>query len=349
MTRSVRLLRLGRTSARNELATVAAVMRAVADARDGRRPWSALVMAELSGPVEALGRWQAGGSVGGALAESFVRRWTGGHGTMYGDGILSLCVVLPDPDAWLEEASPLAGERLLNRYARGLVRGFSHLGLQAAYPGRDFVTIARKNGAYLSAERDARGVVLVQGIVAVETEHVLEDAVPGAGLPHPPPPTALAEEIDDADFERVQKALAEGFAGQFRLDLEGWDAADAARSLAIDEKGLLPLVSAEADPAASLARGAEVEIPIGTLEAFAALDVRGKLARVGFAADWIAASASVAALEAALAGVAPERAALQKAVAPVLADPAHFFIGITSPDPVVEAVLSAAAAATKSG
>ncbi len=302
-------------------------------------------MAELSGPVEALGRWQAGGNVGGSLAESFVRRWTGGHGTMYGDGILSVCAVLPDPDAWLEEAAPLPGERLLNRYARGLVRGFTHLGLQAAYPGRDFVTVSRKNGAYLSAERDARGVVLVQSIVAVETEHVLEDAGPAGALPHPPPPTALAEEIDDADFERVQKALAEGFAGQFRLDLEEWDATAAARSLAIDEKSLLPIVSPEADAAASMARGAEVEIPIGTLEAFAALDGRGRLARVSFAADWIADSAGVAALEAALAGIAPERTALAKAVGAVVADPRHFFIGLASPDPVVEAVLSAAAAA----
>jgi hypothetical protein len=348
MTRQVRLLRVGEVTARRELATVAAVMRAVAEARDGGEPFGALVLSDLSGHTEALGRWQVPGEISGELAESFVRRWTGGHGTVYGDGILSVCVVLPEPAAWLDEPGPLRADRVLNRYARGLLRGISRLGVQAAYPGRDFLTVSRKNAAYLSAERDSRGVLLVQAVVGVETEHALEPEPPlGAGLPPLPRPTTLAEELDDADVSaHVQTAIAEGYAAQFRLDLVEFPAA-AATALAIDEAALLPVTPPDGDDESGLFRGAEVEIPIGSLEAFVAVGPKGRLERVRLAGDWIAGSAGVAALEAELAGAAPERPVLAKLVAPIVADPEHLFIGIDSPDCIVEAVLRAAAAAAR--
>jgi hypothetical protein len=346
MTREVRLLRVGEVDARRELATVAAVMRAVAEARDRGAPFGALVMADLSGNTEALGRWQAPGDVTGPLLESFVRRWTGGHGTVYGDGILSVCAVLPEPGAWLEEPGPLPADRALNRYSRGLLRGISRLGVQAAYPGRDFLTVSRRNAAYLSAERDARGVLLVQAVLAVETEYALEAEPPlGAGLPPVPPPTTLAEELDDADISpHLQTAIAEGYAAQFRLDLAEWPAEEAGRALAADPGPLLAVVPPD-EERLSFARGEEVEIPIGSLEAFARVGPKGRLERVRLAGDWIAGSAGVAALEAALAGALPERPTLAKLVAPIVADPAHLFIGIDSPDSIVEAVLRAAAAA----
>jgi hypothetical protein len=348
MTREVRLLRVGKVPARRELATVAAVMRAVADARDRGRPFSALVLAELSGNTEALGRWQVAGEASPLLA-SFVRRWTGGHGTVYGDGILSVCAVLPDPGAWLDEPGPLPADRVLNRYSRGLLRGISRLGVQAAYPGRDFLTVSRKNAAYLSAERDAHGVLLVQGVIAVETEHTLELEPPlGAGLPPVPPPTTLAEELDDADVcSHVQTAIAEGYAAQFRLDLVEWPTDAAAAELAPDEDALVPVLEPDGGEESRLARGDEVEIPIGTLEAFARVGAKGRLERVRLAGDWIADSAGVAGIEAALAGARPERAELAKLVAPIVGDPAHLFIGIDSPDCIVDAVLRAAAAAER--
>jgi hypothetical protein len=342
MTREVRLLRAGEVSARRELATVAAVMRAVADARDRGAPFGGLVMADLSGNTEALGRWQVPGDLSGPLRESFVRRWTGGHGTVYGDGILSVCAVLPEPGAWLDEAGPLPAERALNRYSRGFLRGISRLGVQAAYPGRDFLTVSRRNAGYLSAERDARGVLLVQAVLAVDTEYTLEAEPPlGAGLPPVPAPTTLAEELDERDVSgHVQTAIAEGFAAQFRLDLEAWT--DGELPLAPDEGALPPLV-----PEDELVSGEEVEIPIGSLEAFVRLGPKGRLDRVRLAGDWIADSAGVAALEAALVGAAPERSALAKLVAPIVVDPAHLFIGIDSPDCIVEVVLRAAAAAER--
>ncbi len=345
MTREVRLLRVGEVSARRELAIVASVMRAVADARDRGAPFGALVMAELLGNTEALGRWQVPGDVSGPLLESFVRRWTGGHGTVYGDGILSVCAVLPEPGAWLEEAGPLPADRALNRYSRGLLRGISRLGVQAAYPGRDFLTVSRRNAGYLSAERDQRGVLLVQAVLAVDTEYTLEAEPPlGVGLPPVPAPTTLAEELDERDVcGHVQTAIAEGFAAQFRLDLGEWPAADAARVLESDDVALPPVIPAEDD----LARGAELDIPIGSLEAFARVGAKGLLERVRLAGDWIANSAGVSALEAALVGAPPERAALAKLVAPIVADPAHLFIGIDSPDCIVEVVLRAAAAAQR--
>ena len=68
-----------------------------------------------------------------------------------------------------------------------------------------------------------------------------------------------------------------------------------------------------------------------------------------FASEWIADSPGVAALARALQGSPLERGALTERAAPVLADPAHFFLGLDSVASVVACVLEAGAAARAGG
>jgi hypothetical protein len=344
MSHPTRLVRLGRIGAAEELAAVGEVMRQVAGARASGDARGALILAELVGDGCALGRYQAGDyAVGPHGQQGWVRRWTGGHTTAYGDGIVSVHAVLPDPSCWLDEPGPLPGDRLINRYARGVVRGLVQLGLQAAYTGRDFVTAERKRAGYVSAERDARGVTVFQSVLGVVTFYDMEaEPVAAPGLPPPPPPTRLVDEIDADDSDAlgsdVLEALAEGFAGQFRLEFEE------AKLEKIDPAGALSL---ERPEGAGLVRGEESAVPIGIVEAFAALDASGAIERVCLAGEWIADSAGVAALEQALVGVRPDPKALAPVVQRFLSDPQHFFIGVPSADPVVRAIASAARAAEK--
>ena len=351
MSGSVRLLRFGSLSPRRELAIVGRVMCETAEVRASGQagdPAGTLVLAALTGRGRALGRYQAlEEEQADASEDAWVRRWTGGHTTVYGDGVLSVSLILPGPGTWLDEPGELPGDRLLNRYVRGLVRGLSRLGLQTAYPGRDFVTVAKKRAAYLCCERDASGVVLVQAIVAAETPYPADpEPAPAEGLPAPPLPTTIADELDaDEVGTRLLEAIASGYATQFRLDVEESSAPAEEALPGGEEKQLLPLAHPPADEARLLFRGEPAVIPIGELETFVSLETDGRIARVRLAGDWIADSAGVAALEASLEGVPAERQSLAPVVERLLGDPAHFFIGVTSAEPIVEALLSGARAA----
>src|SRR5512147_1349500 len=85
-----RVIRLARVSPERELELVASLAQ--------RAGTAALVIAELTGDAASLGRFQR---VGRSLAKREVRRLTGGRSTLYGDGIVSLCALTPEPQAWL--------------------------------------------------------------------------------------------------------------------------------------------------------------------------------------------------------------------------------------------------------
>lgn len=329
--RSARLIRLAGVSPEREIGVVAGL---------AQRPGSAaLVVSELVGEAAALGRFQR---PGGSHAAHEQRRISGGRSTRYGDGIVSLCVLAPAPQAWLSETGVLSGSRLLNRLVRGLLSGLSRLGLAAIYPGRDFVTVNGRRIAYVSLSHEASGVLLFQAVLGVGAAYTTLEREPSwPGLPAAPEPTWLARERGPAPrFDRIASALAGGFAERFALVLEDAPlSSDEERAFA---RARLPLLFDAT--LAGLASAGAIATPIGALEALVALDAGGRLSRVRLHGDFMAAPPALEALEAALVGELPESPRVRKLCAAWLADPEALVIGLTDAAQLADGVARSALA-----
>jgi len=331
-----RVIRLARVVPERELAVVASLAQRAGSA--------ALVIAELTGNAASLGRFQR---VGGSLATREVRRLSGGRSTRYGEGIVSLCALAPEPQAWLDESGALSGPRLLNRLVRGLLAGLSRLGLPASYPGRDFVTANGRRLAYVSLSREASGVLLFQAVLGAGAPYTTEELEPSwPGLPAAPAPTSLTRERAPVpDFEAIASALAAGFADHFELALD-------AAPLSSDEERAFaaaappPLVDATL---AELRSGGAIATPIGDLEAYVALDAGGRLACVRLCGDWIAAQRELVALEALLVGELPGSARVRELCGTWLANPDSLVVGLTGASALADAVARSARAYSSFG
>ncbi len=331
----VRVIRLARVSPERELELVAGL---------ARRPGSAaLVVAELTGEAASLGRLQRAGS---SLAKHEVRRLSGGRSTRYGDGVVSLCALLPSPRAWFPEAGSLTGPRLLNRLVRGLLAGLSRLGLPASYPGRDFVSANGRRLAYVSLSREPSGVLLFQAVLGVGAPYTTEEREPSwPGLPLAPAASSLARErVPTPEFEPLASALCAGFAAKFELTLDDTPlTSDEARLFEADARP--PLVEAEL---AELSCAGALATPIGALEAHVALDAGGRLARVRLRGDWIAAQAELVELETTLVGERPGSVRVRELCTAWLANPASLVVGLIGASALADAIARSARAYSRS-
>ena len=315
----VRLIVLEEAAPATELGIVGALLAEISA--------GAIVIAALVGDAAALGRYQRPGRTGHTRE---VRRLTGGRSTLYGDGILSLSAVIPSSQAWLEEREELPGPRLLNRYVRGLLTALQSCGLQAVYPGRDFVSVAGRRVAYVTLERSDVGALVFQAVIGTACSYVVDDPGPDfQGLPTPPEATWIEREGGDLHSLR---ALAASYAGRFSLDL--FDAPTP------QPVGVPPL-----ERALPPHSGGAIPIPIGQLEAHVELAADGTLARLKLSGDWIASSAEVLMLERALVGKLPDPELLSRVIDRWLRLPGNLTIGLASATPVVEAIRSAASRA----
>jgi hypothetical protein len=326
--REVLLRRLAEIGAAGEIAASAGLAERVA--RERGRFAGALQLASFGGDAISLGRFQA-------ARPGAVRRATGGHAVACRAGVLSLVLALPGPAAWLDAPLPRL-DRLLNRYVRGLLAGLRGLGASASYPGRDVVRAGGRAVAYLSCERDARGVCLVQALLGVTASPAPErpEEWPGGAfspLAHAAPLFGAGDDRAGRTAEAIAAAYAQRHGLVFREEPPDELEREAARASISEER-------------AALRPGPERRIPIGTLRAEVRLGAAGELAAVRFASEWIADSPGVLALEGALAGAPRERGVLSQRIASVVSAPEHFFLGAGSAEGLVEAVLEAGARAT---
>lgn len=325
-----RVIRLACVSPERELALVAGLA--------GRPGTSALVISELAGDAAALGRVQRPGR---SHAARELRRLGGGRSTQYGDGMVSLCALLPAPQAWLDEQAELTGPRLLNRLVRGVLSGLSRLGLPASYPGRDFVVANRRRIAYVSLAREPSGVTLFQAVLGVGAPYTTAEREPSwPGLSAPPAATALARErVPAPDFEAIASALAAGFADRFSLALD--EAPLSSEEERASAASPPPLVDAEL---AALASASPIATPIGELEAHVALDADARLARVLLRGDFMAARAPLASLEADLVGALPGSARVRELCGAWLASPDSLVVGLAGASGLADAIARSARA-----
>jgi hypothetical protein len=276
---------------------------------------------------------------------NLVRRWTGGHATAYGDGILSISLILPGPSAWLPAAETIPAEKLLNRHVRGLLRAFSALGAPAFYPGRDCVTVAARPVAYVSCERDALGVCLVQAVVGLLRPYRAgKNAPPAPGAEAEAQAASLAELVRGPEDlgERVGDAVLGAYAARHGLSLDVAALSELESQAVAEREARLRLHGPREDSVEGMVGSGLFATPIGALEAFVTLEQSRTLRRVRILGDFIADSAGVAELEEALRMRPADWHSVDGAVERILGGSEHFSLGLRERQTVTHAVLEAA-------
>jgi hypothetical protein len=297
-----------------ELGTAAALLAEAAEPPDRAAPAAppSLLITRLTGKARALGRFQPDPPAG---AGTFVRRLTGGVECAYGEGVVSVCVVVPDLMAFA--GLPFL-DKLINRAVRGTVRGLAVPGLRAAYGGRDFVSAAGRPVGLVGMTSKG-GAALFQAVLGLTTPARGDAAW-----------ASLLELVPDLTFEALAAALARGHER-------------ATSRTVVDHPAPAPVPSAPTGPDPDLVWGPAVDVPIGRLAAGLRLDPAGKVEALGLRGDFMADAGFVPAMGRALAGRVPDRGAVLGAVEEVLEDPArHAVPGVPDPNAIVTAVLAAA-------
>jgi lipoate-protein ligase A len=309
----------------------------------GRTSSGVLRVEELCGSVLSLGRYHFLPE-GGAGPTAIARRLSGGRAVPAGDGFVGVSLVLPHRSALLAtDPFALTPAQVMNRYVRGILEGCKLAGVAAFYPGLDAITVGGRTLGLVSFEVDAHGALLFESILAVGDDFsrlpALLDAVDPSGtvaarLQTPDETTSLACELGRApSLDELAAWIRQGY--EARLDVRCVERSlDAAMCAAADDRAWLE--TRRRRP--TLARRGSVASLLGVFEAHFAL-ADDRIEDLVFTGDFLADSAGIARLEAALRGCAAERVALERIVHAVYADPRHFILGIGPVTTVVDAIL----------
>jgi len=318
------------------------------------RPRAAVLRAYTArGDFLSAGRYHR--IVPGPSPPSIWRRPSGGRTLPFGDGFLGFSLLLPHRSALVsEDPFHLSPYQVPNRYARGVLTALRGFGIDAFYPGRDFVTVHRKPIAMVTFESDGRGALLFEGILALERDFsILADflaiADPGGSLAGEcldrAGVTSLASETREPRAARdVAAALLRGFAEQFGVETEARElsplevqAIDAIESREFREGWLAERCSGD-----DLRLVAATPVPLGVFEVRFALEQERFLREVRFYGDFIANSPGVEELERELRLCPADWQSVALVADKVYNRPANYVLGIgklrTIPDTIVKAL-----------
>jgi len=275
-----------------------------------------------------------------------MRRWSGGRAMAWGEGFVGISLVLPHRSA-LVSTNPdaLAPAQVMNRCVRGILAACEDAGVPAFYPGRDLLTVERRllgmvsfaveggalvfeavlaNGGDASVlprlldRADPRGVVASAMLTAADTTSL------AARLGHP---LALAD---------LAARIARGY--EERLGVR-CVTADAPTPAPFDEPAWLDQRRRRDD----LERSFSIASQLGVIEVRFARDDE-RVLDIAVGGDLIAPAATIDRLEAALRGCPVARDPLRAAIGTVLSEPAHFVLGVGTPDEFADAIAGGIAA-----
>jgi lipoate-protein ligase A len=296
------------------------------------------------GALVALGRYHCAPEPAVARGIACTRRLSGGRAVPFGDGYVGVTLVLPHRSALVgDDPHALAPEQVLNRCVRGLLEACRVAGLAPYYGGRDLVTVDGRVVAVVSFEVDEGGALLFEAVVASGADFSVLPARLDAVDPSGIVPTILWTPDDVTSFAQVLGA-APGPAELARLLVEGY------RRLGVDvtDASPPPVVPEPSDTSWVASRRRRPELDrramrrgqIGVVECHCAVR-DGVVKEAILAGDFIANSAAVARLEAALRGAPAARATAEGAVAEAFAPPANFILGLGPTSAVVDVVAEA--------
>lgn len=310
----------------------------------------ALLVYTLAPRAVSLGRYHLYGGADQHGGISGMRRLTGGRVVGAGRGWIGLALVLPSRTALLPERDRhLRPDQLMNRYVRGLLATLRAMGINAFYPGRDAVTVERREIAMCTLECDQRGATLFEATLAVNRgmEELIRDLERfdpenqlNCAMYGPDNATKMVRELDrDVTFGEISDALLEGYAGILgganRREPSALEMAQAQQraGLCQDE---FPL---EFSPPYALA--SRTQSQLGVIEARIALTADGSVAQFGIFGDFIANSPAIRALQSEITGKPFQFASVSSAVMKIFAQGDNFILGAGDLSNLVKLVMRA--------
>jgi hypothetical protein len=293
-----------------------------------------LLLAEPAGEAIVLGRDQRADSVlHPSRRDDCLRRRSGGKGTLLGEGIVYVGLLLPSLDYLLRD--PFPPERTVNRYIRPILGAVESFGVKAFYYGTDYLILNRRRGGYVSFDIDDRGVVLMETLIGCTRPWQIPfgwRGYPPQTIERPLEDTVLSDETDRAP---TLSGLASALVGQFERRYSAVirpASAPAARSA---------VPRSDPEPKMRVGRSLLRESAIGFIEADATVE-ENRLRHVAIYGDFIANSPAIRELQNSLEGVPATFETVNPIVNNLFARPGNFLIGVRPLSLITEVILEAA-------
>jgi lipoate-protein ligase A len=318
-----------------------------------RRSAPVLVLYATTGCAVSIGRYHLYGGRSDHDGIVAMRRLTGGRAVGAGDGWLGLALVLPHWGALLPERDAhLKPEQVLNRYARGVLAGLRTLGLECFYPGRDAITIDRREVAMCTFETDDSGALMFEASIAVnrgmeELSRDLDSLDPAGTVPSVVHSRETSSTLErelrrEIGLAEVADAIVRGYGEAFGEVRERGLADEEIRRAVESGKALQSIhwLRRVAD-ASEYNRSSRMTAQLGQIEAWLGVSADNRIERLMLSGDLIGNSSGIALLEAALEGQTHDLIAVSNSVARVFSADRNFILGFGELSNLVRLVVEA--------
>jgi lipoate-protein ligase A len=299
-----------------------------------------LIIYSMAGRWISLGRYHLYGGPEHRDGLAAYRRLTGGRIYGAGEGWLGVALILPNRSALLrEQDSRLKPGQVMNRYARGAMNGLRGIGLDCFYPGRDAITITRREIAMCSFETAANGAMLFELVLAVnrgmeDLVHDLERFDPEGALAcamydRENSTKAVRELGRDIEIAELSESIVAG-CGDTLGEVERRELAAAERS---DSEGRAEALIGsgwlhDRRREAALDRVGRAGGQLGFIEAHLKLGAGGIVDRIMLSGDFIANSMGISRFESELAGKQLDLATVSAAAIGTFGDGSNYILGL---------------------
>jgi lipoate-protein ligase A len=310
------------------------------DAIAARRAEPTLIIYSTPRRVISLGRFHLYDGAPEHEGIIATRRLTGGRAVGAGEGWVGMALIAPSWGTLLPERDAnIKPDQVMNRYARGLLAGLRALGAECFYPGRDAITLEKREIAMCTFDSDATGALLLEASIAVsrgmeELSRDLDRFDPGGAVPSavhtPDTSTTLARALNrDFTFKEISSAILRGYAEAFGNVEQRELTADETTQAAFSTRELRSIHwLRRVAEASEYKRSGRIAAQLGQITARLGVSADNRIQRSMLSGDIIANSSGVAELEAALEGQAHELGAVSNAVTRTFANGRNFVLGL---------------------
>jgi lipoate-protein ligase A len=298
-----------------------------------------LAVYDCPGRLVSLGRYHLYSGESEREGVGAIRRLSGGRAVGGGEGWIGIAMILPRTGVLLAPTdSGLKPDQVMNRYARGLLAAMRSLGVDCFYPGRDAITVNRREIAMCAFERDASGALLFEASLAVnrgmqELAGELDLLDPSGAVPsvvHDSGTcTTLVKELGrEISFDEIARVIVDGYAAMAGGVRE--------RELSRDELGHAARCASELRAIHWLRRSAEagrynrigrMAGQLGQIEVRLGVSDGNRIEWVMLSGDFLANSDGIAEFETALEGQRHDLPSVSNAVNRVFGDGRNFILG----------------------
>ena len=318
-----------------------------------RRSAPVLVVYTTRGCTVSIGRYHLYGGAPEHDGIVAMRRLTGGRAVGGGDGWAGLALVLPGWGALLPKRDAnLKPEQVMNRYARGLLAGLRALGLRCFYPGRDAITVERREIAMCTFEADTSGALLFEASIAVnrgmeDLSRDLDRLDPAGTVPSVVHSRETSSTLERELRREIGLAeLAEGIVHGYREafgEVRERELSDEEIRHAVESGKALQSIHwlRRVADASEYNRSGRMTAQLGQIEVWLGVSADNRIERLMLGGDLIGNSPGIALLEAALEGQTHDLIAVSNSVAKVFSADRNFILGLGEVSNLVRLIVEA--------